>query len=97
MISFVLLEKLEVEITEVEYRLRGFTSALVVFGLPFFFMGPINVSALINLSDSVTGTVDCRTDFGGLDLGFARDCIEAKVSLVKCSANGGAEEDEAID
>lgn len=72
MISFALLEKLELETTVVEYKLSGFTSVLVVFGLPFFFVGPINVSALINLSDSVTGTVDCRTDFAGLGLGLAR-------------------------
>ena len=58
-------------------------STLIVFGRPFFFKGPIYVSASINLSDFVTGIVDCRRVFlGGFIFAFVLIWIDARVSRV---------------
>jgi hypothetical protein len=51
-------------------------------GLPFFLTGPIYVSALKSLSDSVTGVEDTRGGFFGLFFAFARFCIETIVARV---------------
>lgn len=97
MTSCGLLTEPELAPTALPLVAAGFPSTLVVLGLPFFFIGPINVSAFISLSDSVTGTVDCLTGFGGLILAFARIWIEARVSLVNSIVDEGPEEDEGSD
>lgn len=55
------------------------------------------VLAFINLSDSVTGVFDCRTDFRGFDFALVRMWIEASVSRVKSEVDADrerADEDE---
>ena len=57
----------------------------VALGLPFFFVGPIYVSATISLSDSVEGVVEGLIGRGGLTLCLERACPVATVSLVRVS------------
>jgi hypothetical protein len=58
------------------------------FGLPFFLIGPMYVSALRSWSDCVTGVDDTRGGFFGLVFAFVRFCIEAIVARV--SAHGSS-------